>query len=106
MTDWEKGGGEEPIERIANAAGMIVGVSGNRTWIEIVFEGDLMHTRAVDLPEDSIFDVYIEEVPHKATVCEYPRTMVFFRGPCDLEISREANRIMVRAAAPGGTNVA
>ena len=42
--------GEELIERIRNAAGLILGVSENRSWIEFFFEGDLMHTKTVNLP--------------------------------------------------------
>jgi hypothetical protein len=88
--------GEELIERIKNAAGIILGVSENRSWIEIVFEGDLMHTRTVNLPAGAIFDIYVEEIPHKTTIYEHPRTMIFFQGPCELEISRDGNRVIVR----------
>jgi hypothetical protein len=95
MSAAESGGGEL-VERIQNAAGVILAVSENRTWIEIVFEGDLMHTRTVNLPAGAVFDIYVEEIPHKATIYEHPRTMIFFNGPCDLEISREANRVIVR----------
>jgi hypothetical protein len=97
-----EGGGGEFVERIANAAGIILGVSENRSWIEIVFEGDLMHTRTVNLPAGAIFDIYVEEVPHKATIYEHPRTMIFFNGPCDLEVSREANRVIVRGLVAAG----
>jgi hypothetical protein len=90
--------GEELIERIRNAAGLILGVSENRSWIEFFFEGDLMHTKTVNLPGDSIFDFYVEEIPHKTTVYEHPRTMVFFTGPCDVEIVRDANKVIVRGA--------
>lgn len=65
------------IERIRNAAGLILGVSENRSWFKFFVEGDLMHTRTVDLPDRSIFDIYVEEVPYKATVDEHPRTMFF-----------------------------
>ena len=92
-------GGEELIASIKNAAGIILGVNDSRTWIEVVFEGDLMHTKTVDLPARSIFDVYIESIPHKTTVYEHPRTMIFFSGPCDLEISRDGNRIIVSGCA-------
>ena len=88
------------IDRIQNAAGLILGVSENRSWIEVFFEGDLMHTRTVNLPELSIFDIYIEEVPHKATVYEHPRTMVFFTGPCDLWITRDGDRIVISGIQP------
>jgi len=91
--------GEELVTAIKNAAGIILGVSENRSWIEVVFEGDLMHTKTVNLPAGSIFDVYVENIPHKATVYEHPRTMIFFDGPCDLEISRDGNRIIVSGSA-------
>jgi hypothetical protein len=87
--------GEESIESIKNVAGLILGVSENRSWIELFFEGDLMHTKTVNLPTGSIFDIYIEEIPHKATVYEHPRTMVFFSSPCDVRIARDGNKIVV-----------
>ncbi|HEY6364041.1 MAG TPA: hypothetical protein VI585_04545 [Candidatus Binatia bacterium] len=85
----------ETIDTIKNVAGLILGVSENRSWIELFFEGDLMHTKTVNLPTGSIFDVYVEEIPHKATVYEHPRTMVFFSGSCDVRIIRDGNRIVV-----------
>ena len=77
---------EEMIRPIKNAAGIILGVSENRSWIEAFFEGDLMHTKTVNLPAGSVFDIYVEEIPHKATVYEHPRTMIFFNGPCDVQL--------------------
>jgi hypothetical protein len=96
-------GGEEVIERVRNAAGIILGVSENRSWIELFFEGDLMHTKTVNLPAGSLFDIYIEEIPHKTTVYEHPRTMIFFKAPCDVSISRDGHRIIVTGMpqAPG-----
>ena len=87
---------EQLIETIRNAAGMILGVSENRSWIEVFFEGDLMHTKTVSLDEGRVFDIYVEEVPHKSTVYEHPRTMIYFRGPCDIEIVRDGERIIIR----------
>jgi hypothetical protein len=99
--------GDELIDSIKNAAGLILGVSENRSWIELFFEGDLMHTQTVSLPAGSIFDIYVEEIPHKATVYEHPRTMIFFNGPCDVRIARDGNRIIVtgssQAQNPGVT---
>jgi hypothetical protein len=88
--------GEELIECIRNAAGLILGVSENRSWIEFFFEGDLMHTKTVNLPAGYIVDIYVEEIPHKTTVYEHPRTMIFFTGPCDVEIARDGNKVIVR----------
>ncbi len=59
--------GDEIIDSIKSVAGIILGVSENRSWIEFFFEGDLMHTKTVDLPTGSVFDIYVEEIPHKAT---------------------------------------
>jgi len=92
--------GEELLERVRNAAGIILGVSENRSWIELFFEGDLMHTKTVNLPGGLIFDIYVEAIPHKATVYEHPRTMIFFEGPCDVEISRYGNKVIVKEASP------
>jgi hypothetical protein len=91
--------GEESIATIKSAAGIILAVSENRNWIEVFFEGDLMHTKTVDLPAGAIFDIYVEEIPHKTTVYEHPRTMIFFDGPCDLEIGRDGSRVIVKGSA-------
>jgi hypothetical protein len=90
---------EEVIERVKNAAGIVIAVSENRTWIELFFEGDLMHTKTVNLPAESGFDIYIEAIPHKTTLYQHPRTMIFFTGPCDLAISREGNKVIVQGSA-------
>jgi hypothetical protein len=87
---------EELIETVKDVGGIILAVTENRSWIELFFEGDLMHTQKVDLPSDQLFDVFIEEIPHKTTVYEHPRVMIFFDGPCTLEISREGSRVFVR----------
>ena len=91
---------EELIAKIKNAAGLILAVTENRNWIEVFFEGDLMHTQTVNLPAGRMFDVYIEEVPHKTTVYEHPRTMILFHGPCDLQIIREGDKVIVTGLAP------
>lgn len=90
---------EETIATFKSAAGIILAVSENRAWIEVFFDGDLMHTKTVNLPADAIFDIYVEEIPHKTTVYEHPRTMIFFSAPSDLEIGREGRRVIVRGGA-------
>src|ERR1044071_7908624 len=92
----ETAAADEPVEIIRNAAGIILGVSENRSWIEVFFEGDLMHTKTVNLAQGRVFDIYVEEVPHKSTVYEHPRTMIFFDRPCDIEIVRDGEKIIVR----------
>jgi hypothetical protein len=87
---------EELLEKVKDVGGIILAVTENRSWIELFFEGDLMHTKKIDLLSDDLFDVFIEEIPHKTTVYEHPRVMVFFDGPCTLEISREGNKVFVR----------
>ncbi len=42
--------GDLIIDRVRNAAGLILGVSANRSWIEFFFEGDRMHTRHCGSP--------------------------------------------------------
>ena len=96
----DQANGDLIIDRIQDAAGLILGVSESRSWIEVFFEGDLMHTRTVNLPAPSIFDIYVEEIPHKATVYEHPRTMVFFTGPCDVLIKRDGDRIVISGVQP------
>src|SRR5205809_3102752 len=92
--------GEELLERVRNVASIILGVSENRSWIELFFEGDLMHTKTVYLPGGLTFDIYVEAITHKVTVYVHPRTMIFFVGPCDVEISRDGNKIIVKVASP------
>lgn len=92
--------GEELITTVKNAAGVILAITENRNWIEIFFEGDLMHTQTVNLPSGTIFNIYIEEIPHKTTVYEYPRTMIFFHGPCDLQINRDGDNVIVTGIPP------
>jgi hypothetical protein len=88
------------IASIENAAGMIIAVTENRNWIEVFFEGDLMHTKTVNLPSGRIFNVYIEEIPHKTTVYEHPRTMIFFNRPCDLRMTRDGDKVIVMGVSP------
>ena len=92
-------GGEELITEIKNAAGIILAVTENRNWLEIFFEGDLMHTRTVDLPAGKLYDIYVEEIPHKTTVYEHPRMMIFFTGPADLRVTRDGERVIVTGSA-------
>ena len=92
----ETSDGEELIAAVKSAAGIILAVTENRNWIEVFFEGDLMHTRTVNLPTGTLFNIYIEEIPHKTTVYEHPRTMIFFDRPCDLKITRDGDKVIVR----------
>lgn len=89
-------GAEELIDRTDNVGGMIFGVSENRNWIELFYEGDTMHTKTVDFPPGTLFDIFVEEIPHKCTVYEHPRTTIYFDGPCNLEICRDGGKVIVR----------
>ncbi len=88
------------IDRVKGVGGMIMGVSENRNWIELFYEGDLMHTKKIDLAADTLFDILVEEIPHKTTLYQYPHTLVYFDGPCDVEICREGNKIIIRGCQP------
>ena len=94
--------GEELVATIKNAAGIIFAVTENRNWIEVFFEGDTMHTKTVNLPDGIMFNIYIEEIPHKSTVYEHPRTMIFFDTPCDLEITLDGERVVVTGLPSAG----
>ncbi|TAK06186.1 hypothetical protein EPO44_05685 [bacterium] len=94
--------GEDLIARVKGIGGIVLGVSGNRNWIELLYEGDLMHTKQVDLPSDTLFDIFVEEIPHKCTVFEHPRTLIYLNGPCNIEICRDGNKIIVREYQPKG----
>ncbi len=89
--------GEELIDRINKIGGLIMGVSENRNWIELFYEGDHTHIKSVELPGDiPLFDIFIEEIPHKATIYEHPRITIYFDGPCTLEIFRDSSKVIVR----------
>jgi hypothetical protein len=93
---------EELVATIKNAAGIIFAVTENRNWIEVFFAGDTMHTKTVNLPDGIMFNIYIEEIPHKSTVYEHPRTMIFFDTPCDLEITQDGERVVVTGLPSAG----
>lgn len=95
---------EKLIDKINGVGGIILGVSEDRSWIEVLYEGDLMHTKKIELPCDAVCDVFIEEIPHKTTLYQHPRTLIYLDGPCDLEIIREGNRIIVRGCQPDDAN--
>lgn len=65
----EKSSGEnERLDR-ANRVGMIIlGVSENRNWIELLYEGDLARAKRIELPAGALLTVFVEEIPHKTTV--------------------------------------
>ena len=88
------------IDRMKGAGGLILGVSENRNWNELFYEGDLMHTKKINLPANILFDILVEEIPHKTTLYQHPHTLVYFEGPCDVEICREGNKIVVRGCRP------
>ena len=68
---------EGPVA-IENAAGLIIAVTEQRNWIE-VFRGRSDAHPDGKFPSGRMFDVYIEEIPHKITVYEHPRTIIFFQ---------------------------
>ena len=88
------------IEKVKGVGGIVLGVSDNRNWIALFNEGDLIHTKTVHLPADTLFDVFVEEIPHKTTIYEHPRTMIYFTGPCDIEICRDGNKVIIRGCQP------
>jgi hypothetical protein len=87
---------EKVLERVKRVGMIILGVSENRNWIELLYEGDLMHTKRIELPTDASAQIFVEEIPHKSTLFEPPRTMIYLDGPCDIEICQEGNQIVVR----------
>jgi hypothetical protein len=87
--------GDQLIATFKSAAGIIMAVTEDRNWIEVFFDGVIMHTETVNLPTGTLFNIYVEEIPHKSTVYEHPRTMIYFDGPCDLAIRRDGNNVIV-----------
>ena len=86
---------EELLATFHSAAGIILAVTENRNWIEVFFEGVIMHTETVNLPAGKIFSIYVEDIAHKTTVFEHPRTMIYFDGPYDLRVTRDGERVIV-----------
>src|SRR5262245_18429148 len=96
---------QEIIDSVKNAADIILGVSQHRSWIKLFFERDLMNAKTVNRPHGSVVDIYVEDIPHKVTVYEPARTMIFFNGPCDVRIAREGNRIVVNGSASNRNSI-
>ena len=86
---------EELLATFTSAAGIILAVTENRNWIEVFFDGVIMHTETVNLPAGKLFNIYVEEIAHKSTVYEHPRTMIYFDGPYDLRVTRDGDRVIV-----------
>ena len=86
---------EEIIGRVKRAGLIILGVSGNRPWIEVCYEGDLMHTERFELPAGT-GQIFVEEVPQKSTLFEPTRTMIYLDGACHIEICRDGGNFVVR----------
>jgi len=87
--------GEELLATFTSAAGIILAVTENRNWIEVFFDGVIMHTETVNLPAGKLFSIYVEEIAQKSTVYEHPRTMIYFDGPYDLRVARDGDRVIV-----------
>ena len=83
------------LATIQSVAGIILAVTENRNWIEVFFDGVIMHTETVNLPDGKLFNIYVEEIAHKTTIYEHPRTMIYFDGPYDLRITREGEQVIV-----------
>jgi len=92
---------EELIDVVEGVGGIILGVSENRNWIELMYEGDLMHTKTVNLPEGTLFEIFVEEIPHKTTVYEFPRALIYFEGACTVEVVRSGTTVIVRGRRSG-----
>jgi hypothetical protein len=84
------------IGRVKRVGAIILGHSENRSWIELCNDGDLMHTKRFELPADPTSQIFVEEIPHKSTIFEPPRTMIYLATPCEIEIVQEGNKVIVR----------
>ncbi|HEX2386270.1 MAG TPA: hypothetical protein VHL99_06890 [Candidatus Binatia bacterium] len=87
------------LGRVKRAGVIILGCSANRPWIEVCYEGDLMHTERFELPAGAA-QVFVEELPQKTILFEPPRTMIYLDGPHNLEICREGDNVVVRGRKP------
>lgn len=96
---------DELIDRVKRVGGIMFGASEGRNWIELFYEGDLMHSKTVDLPPDRLFEIFVEEIPHKSTIYEHPRTMIYFDRACTLEIYRDGSKIVISGCETEGKKV-
>lgn len=87
--------GEELLAEFKGSAGVVLGVTEERQWIEVFFDGVIMHTETVNLPANRLFTIYVEEIGHKTTIYEHPKSIIYFDGPYDLRVTREGERVMV-----------
>ena len=92
---------EKIVGCVKRVGAIILGHSENRSWIELCNDGDLMHTQRFELPGGPIAQIFVEEIPHKSTIFEPPRTMIFLAAPCEIEIVREENNFIVRERKGG-----
>ncbi len=49
--------GEELLSTFRSTAGIILAVTENRNWIEVFFDGVIMHTETVNLPAGKLFNI-------------------------------------------------
>lgn len=87
---------EKIIGRVKQVGEIILGNSENRSWIELCNDGDLMHTQRFELSDDPTSQIFVEEISHKTTIFEPPRTMIFLAAACEIEIVREGDNFIVR----------
>jgi hypothetical protein len=87
---------EKIIGRVKQVGAIILGHSENRSWIELCNDGDLMHTKRFELPANATSQIFVEEIPHKSTVFDGPRTMIYLDCGCEIEIVQERNNFIVR----------
>lgn len=90
---------ENLVGRVKRAGVIILGVSANRPWIEVCYEGDLMHTEKFALPAGAA-QIFVEELRQKTILFDPPRTMIYLDGPHHIEIRREGDNIVVRGHRP------
>jgi hypothetical protein len=92
---------EKLIGRVKPIGMIVLGMSENRPWIELCYDGDLMHTKRFELPADASSQIFVEEIPHKSTVFDGPRTMIYLDYGCEIEIVQAENNFIVRGRKVG-----
>jgi hypothetical protein len=81
--------GDLIIDRIQNAAGLILGISENRSWIEVFFEAtSCIRGRSIFLRIPSL-TFMSRKSPIKRRYTNI-RARWFFTGPCDVLSTRDA----------------
>ncbi len=88
--------GEKLIGRVKPIGLIVLGTTDNRPWVELCYDGDLMHTKRFELNAGPAAQIFVEEIAHRSTVFDGPRTMIYLDGGAEIEIVQDGSNFVVR----------